>query len=78
MAGNSKGNPAPVWAIPVAIAALVIVIGFVAWRSLGNNPSAGEGPPMQVKPGTYDIKKEAAEGHLGNGLKGLAAGQGNH
>ena len=68
MAGNSRGNPAPAWAVPAAIIALVVIIGFVAWRNLGpkSNPY---GPPMEVHPGMYSIEKEAAAGHLGNGLK---------
>jgi hypothetical protein len=72
MAGNSGSGSVPVWTIPLAVIAAVILVGFVAWRSLGRNPSAGEGPPMQVRPGMYSIQKEAAEGHLGNGLKGGA------
>lgn len=78
MPGQSSGSSVPAWALPVVIVAAVVVVGLIAWRSLGKNSSVGEGPPMQVKPGMYDIKTEAAAGRLANGLKGLAAGSEKH
>jgi hypothetical protein len=56
----------------VGVVVLVLVVGFFAWRSFGKSQYASDAPPMQVKPGMFDIKTEAAAGHLGNGLKGGA------
>jgi len=75
MAGDSRGNPAPAWAIPVAIVLVVLIIGLFAWRSLGRNPAASDLPPLAAHPGDFNIQKAAAEGHLGNGLKNFAAGK---
>ncbi len=71
MARGTRGNSAPAWALPAAIVALVLIVGFFAWRNLGPqiNPN---GAPMEVHPGQFSIEKEAAAGRLGNGLKGGA------
>jgi hypothetical protein len=66
MAGNSSGNPAPPWALPVAIVIVVLFIGFVAWKSFGRSDPASSAPPMQVKPDQFDIKKASLEGTLGH------------
>jgi hypothetical protein len=70
MAGNSNGNPAPAWALPVAIVALVVIIGFVAWRSFGRTDPASSTTPMQIQAGQFDIKKASMEGTVGRPATG--------
>ena len=78
MAKDNAGGAAPAWAIPAAIVVLVIVIGVIAWKTLGSNSSGSDAPPVAVKPGMFDFKKEASSGKLGGGLKTMPAnGSGN-
>jgi len=74
MAGKSGAAQVPVWAIPAAIVVLVLVVGLIAWKTLGKHDGVSDAPPVAVHPGMYDFKQAAADGSLGkgtgSGLKG--------
>ena len=55
----------PGWVMPTVIVVGVLLIVFITWKALTGYGTPSTGPDKEVKPGTYDFKKEAEKGNIG-------------
>ena len=73
---GSEGGDSPPWAAIGAIAAGVLILGVIVWRTMFVSPLSA-GPPKAVHPGMYDLRAEVAKMRAAQGgASGQTAGQG--
>ena len=57
-------NSLPKWVLPLAISLGVLIVVFVSYKAFTGSNGDNK-PPIEVHPGMYDFRKEAAAGNLG-------------
>src|SRR5689334_13638195 len=59
MSNRRSTKEIPSWLLPAAIAVGIVLLAFIGWR-VYTAPSVNAGPPMEVKPGQFDIRSGKA------------------
>ncbi len=71
MRTSTSGAAVPQWVLAVGAIVVIAAAGIFVWRANAGPRLAGPAS-MQVRPGMYDFRAEAAAGRLGGGLKSMA------